>query len=122
MTISGTHAGDNVTTLREHNSQIHALAWSPDGNRLASTSYDLTARIWDVASEKMVLGPLRHSHEITSVAWEPNGERLATGSIDETVKIWSTTTGREARHSAWSCRNSNFTRMAARRPAGLGGR
>jgi eukaryotic-like serine/threonine-protein kinase len=95
VTISGTHAGDNVTTLREHNSQIHALAWSPDSKRLASTSFDHTTRIWDVASEKTVLGPLRHSHEVTSVAWEPNGERLATGSIDETVKIWSTTTGQE---------------------------
>jgi len=95
VTISGTHAGDNVTTLREHKSPIHALAWSPDSKRLASASYDHTARIWDVASEKTVLGPLRHSHEVTSVAWEPNGERLATGCIDETVKIWSTTAGRE---------------------------
>jgi eukaryotic-like serine/threonine-protein kinase len=51
--------------------------------------------VWEGASEKMVLGPLRHSHGIASVAWEPDGQRLATGSVDETVKIWDATTGRE---------------------------
>src|SRR5262249_15436651 len=51
--------------------------------------------IWEVASQKRILGPLRHSHGITSIAWEPAGKRLATGSMDETVKIWNATTGHE---------------------------
>src|SRR5262249_7018639 len=97
VTISGIRAGDEVVTLRGHVGSISNLAWSPDGTRLASTSRnDFGARIWDVASKKMVLGPLRHSHEITSLAWEPDGQRLATGSADETVKVWNATTGREA--------------------------
>jgi WD40 repeat protein/serine/threonine protein kinase len=95
LTISGTHAGDKIVTLRGHSATIQDLAWHPDGARLASASVDLTARIWDVASEKMVVGPLRHSHRIMSVVWEPNGQRLATGSVDETVKIWNATTGHE---------------------------
>jgi WD40 repeat protein/serine/threonine protein kinase len=95
VTISGTHTGDKIITLRGHTSWINDLAWRPDGARLASAGADLTARIWDVASEKMVVGALRHSHYIMSVVWEPNGERLATGSVDETVKIWNATTGHE---------------------------
>jgi WD40 repeat protein/serine/threonine protein kinase len=97
LTISGTQAGDRIVTLRGQVGSISNLAWSPDGRRLASASRnDFTVRIWDVASEKRVLRPLRHSHEITSLAWEPDGQRLATGSADETVKIWIASTGREA--------------------------
>jgi WD40 repeat protein/serine/threonine protein kinase len=97
VTISGTHPGDKIVTLRGQVGAICYLAWSPDGARLAATSRnDFSVRIWEVASEKMVLGPLRHSHEITSFAWEPNGQRLATGSADETVKIWNATSGGEA--------------------------
>ena len=95
VTVSGTHAGDEIVMPRAHLAAIHRVAWSPDSARLASASYDFTARIWDIASKKMVLGPLQHTHEVTTVAWEPNGKRLATGSIDETVKIWDATTGRE---------------------------
>jgi WD40 repeat protein len=95
VTISGTHAGDKIVTLRGHSWGVYDLAWSPDGSRLASAAADFTARIWDVASERMVVGPLRHSHRVMSVAWEPDGQRLATGSVDETVKIWNATTGRE---------------------------
>jgi WD40 repeat protein/serine/threonine protein kinase len=95
VTISGTHGGDKVVTLRKRSWGVYDLAWSPDGTRLASAGADFTARIWDVASEKMVVGPLRHSHRVMSVAWEPNGQRLATCSVDETVKVWNATTGRE---------------------------
>jgi len=96
VTISGTHAGDKLVTLRGHVDLIYGLAWSPDSDRLASASGDFTARIWEVASEKTAFRPLRHTHGITSIAWEPSGQRLATGSIDQTVKIWDAATGREA--------------------------
>ncbi|MBI1842107.1 MAG: serine/threonine protein kinase [Verrucomicrobia bacterium] len=97
VSISGARAGARITALRAHVDTIYHLAWSPDSSRLASTSAnDFFVSVWDVASEKVVLGPLRHSHGITSIAWEPNGNRLATGSMDETVKIWDTDTGREA--------------------------
>jgi WD40 repeat protein/serine/threonine protein kinase len=96
VTISGTHARDRIDTLRGTFAPITSLAWSPDSARLAAaSSYDYSTRIWEVASRRIVVGPLAHSHETLSVAWEPNGHRLATGSIDETVKIWDANTGRE---------------------------
>jgi WD40 repeat protein/serine/threonine protein kinase len=96
VTISGVHAGDKIVTLRGHAGSVSNLAWSPDGTRLAATSRnDFSVRVWDVASLKTVLPPLRHSHEVTSFAWEPDGQRLATGGADETVKVWNAATGRE---------------------------
>jgi WD40 repeat protein/serine/threonine protein kinase/tetratricopeptide (TPR) repeat protein len=92
----GTGADVKIVTLNATDAQITSVAWSPDSTRLVSAStHDQAARIWDVASQKVVLGPLRHSHEITTVAWSPDGEQLATGSIDDSVKVWNTTTGNE---------------------------
>jgi WD40 repeat protein/serine/threonine protein kinase/tetratricopeptide (TPR) repeat protein len=96
VTISGTQAGDEIVTLRERAGAISNLAWSLDGTRLAATIRgDFSVKVWEAASGKVVLGPLRHSHEITSLAWEYGGQRLATGSADETIKLWDTSTGRE---------------------------
>jgi WD40 repeat protein/serine/threonine protein kinase len=96
VTISAPQGGAKVITLRGHAGAISNLAWSPEGTRLAVVSRnDFAVKIWEVASEKIVLGPLRHSHEITYLAWEPDGQRLASGSADETVKVWNATTGRE---------------------------
>jgi WD40 repeat protein/serine/threonine protein kinase len=97
ITLSGTRGGGEIVTLRGHVGGVTNVAWSPDSTRLAATSRnDFSVRVWEVASEKMVLGPLRHSHEVTSLAWEPDGQRLATGGADELVKVWNAVTGREA--------------------------
>ena len=96
VTISGTQVGGRIAKWKAHNDGIYRLAWSPDSSRIATSSgNDFFVSVWDVASEKMVLGPLRHSHGICSIAWEANGQRLATGSIDQTIKIWNASTGRE---------------------------
>ncbi len=96
VTISSAEPGGKVVTLRPHRDQIYHLAWSPDSTRLASTSAnDFFVSIWDIASAKMVLGPLRHSHGITAIAWGADGRQLATGSMDETVKVWDALTGQE---------------------------
>ncbi len=44
-----------VWTLRGHTSEIRRIAWSPDGQKLASPSSDNTVRIWDIDSGKMFL-------------------------------------------------------------------
>jgi WD40 repeat protein/serine/threonine protein kinase len=96
VTLSPAHAGAETTKLRAHVDWIYHLAWSPDSSRLATTSAnDFFVSIWNVATQKTVLGPLRHSHGITTIEWEPGGQRLATGSMDETVKIWDANTGHE---------------------------
>jgi WD40 repeat protein len=42
--------GTEVAELRGHRAYVHAVAFSPDGTRLASCSGDFTVRVWDSLS------------------------------------------------------------------------
>jgi len=82
-------------SLKGHEDDVLALAFSPDGKRLASGSADRTARTWAVASgecERVLKG---HRLLIYGVAFSPDGLRLATASGDGTGRIWSVETGKE---------------------------
>jgi hypothetical protein len=60
-----------VARLPGHTSYVWSLAWSPDGNTLASGSGDSTVRLWDTA-------PLKTRYQVRSeaAALRPEAERL----------------------------------------------
>ncbi len=80
--------GSHVYTYRGHTDEVLAVAWSPDGRRIASGSgyYDTTVQVWDAADGNHVLTYRGHSGR--TVAWSPDGTRIASGSTDTTVQVW----------------------------------
>ena len=82
-----------VKTLLGHSDAVFALAFSPDGSRLASSSYDRVAKLWDVATGKELRTFQEHNGPVYSVVFTPDGMRLVSASGDGTVKVWDTTTG-----------------------------
>src|SRR5688500_5909682 len=50
---------NQAATLSGHSGPVNAVAWSPDGRRIATASLDSTARVWDVASRAGTL-TIRH--------------------------------------------------------------
>jgi WD40 repeat protein len=85
----------NLFTLREHESSIGSVAFSPDGKLMVTASDDKTARLWDVATGKEIAVLRGHEGPVTFAAFSPNGMLVMTASEDTTARLWDTTTSKE---------------------------
>ena len=82
-------------TLRGHSSDVHSVAFSPDGQTLASGSRDRTINLWDLTSGAQKATLKGHSSYVFSVAFSPDGQTLASGRFDHTVKLWDVASARQ---------------------------
>jgi small GTP-binding protein len=80
--------------LHGHADSIYRIAWSPDGQRLASPSEDQTIRIWDARGGACVRTLGKYADGVISVAWSPDGQRLAWASWDNTIHLWESSSGK----------------------------
>ena len=81
----------NIRTLK-HNSRVEAVAFSPDGNILASHSHDVI--LWEYTTGRKI-DTLFRTYSGGSVAFSPDGTILAAGSPDNKVRMWEVSTRRE---------------------------
>jgi serine/threonine protein kinase len=79
-------------TYRGHFGRVNALAWSPNGQRIASVGSDKTLQVWDSVTGKKYFIHRNPSSTITCVAWSYDGRYLATGANDKLVQVWDTVT------------------------------
>ncbi|HJN25749.1 MAG TPA: hypothetical protein QGG18_08690, partial [Rhodospirillales bacterium] len=77
-----------------HTGSVMHVSWSPDGTRIATASYDNTARIWDVDGGKPLATMSGHTGTVMHVSWSPDGTRIATASSDATARIWDVDGGK----------------------------
>ncbi|HZZ56572.1 MAG TPA: protein kinase [Opitutaceae bacterium] len=68
--------------------RVWAVAFSPDGARLATTCSDRAVRLWDTATGRCLQVLRGHADEVWSAAFSPDGRWLATGAKDGAVLLW----------------------------------
>lgn len=73
--------------IKGHSHVVRSLAFSPDGKRLLSGSFDRSLQIWDVKSGKFLKNFAGHTDLIFCVAWSPTGNTIASSSYNE-VRLW----------------------------------
>lgn len=75
------------------NFSVLALAWSPDGTRIASTCGDKTIRIWNATNGNHIANLKVRSEWVSSVAWSPDSKRIALTNSNHTAQVWDALTG-----------------------------
>ncbi|MBX9680534.1 MAG: hypothetical protein K2X38_17390 [Gemmataceae bacterium] len=79
-----------------HGQEIVAVAYSPDGLRLATASKDHSVKIWDLANGHELLTYLGHKDQVRCVAFSPDGSRIASAGAEKDIRVWDPATGKDA--------------------------
>jgi WD40 repeat protein len=88
--IVNARTGHTVAPLREDG--IRSFAFSPDGNLLATGSYDRTARLWNVGTGKL-LHVLEHHGYVLDESFSDDGSSLVTAASDGGGYVWDVANG-----------------------------
>jgi WD40 repeat protein len=96
-----------VHTLTGHSSYVYTLAISPDGQTLASGSWDDTIKLWQLSTKQEICTLTGHASNVRTVVISPDGHMMVSGSDNFAIKQWQMSTGAEIRtlnhHSGWVC-------------------
>jgi WD40 repeat protein len=98
---TGQHHGLLLPTLSTHytfdlhDGDVFALAWSPNGEYVASGGRDKTVQVWNVQTGEMTTYYQGHSEAVYALAWSPESDMIASGGRDKTVQVWDAKTEKE---------------------------
>uniref|UniRef100_A0A4W3HRZ1 Coronin n=1 Tax=Callorhinchus milii TaxID=7868 RepID=A0A4W3HRZ1_CALMI len=77
------------TVLPGHPEKIYSIKFHPlAADILASSSHDMTVKIWNLDTGKMVIELKGHKDQIFSLCWSPNGQFLSTVCRDGKIRIY----------------------------------
>lgn len=80
-------AGTTPRMLSGHDDLVSALAWQPQGPRLASGGLDGAILLWQPIRGRKPVGRVQWNAGVTRLAWRPDGSALAAGGEAGTVAV-----------------------------------
>ncbi|KAG0261786.1 hypothetical protein BG011_000688 [Mortierella polycephala] len=82
--------------LKGHQGAVYAVQYSPNGQYLATGSFDKTVRIWDGTTNQNSLYVLKgHALNISDLAWSHDSTMLLSAAYDKTCKLWDIESGKQ---------------------------
>ena len=83
-------------TLKDSETELFTVAFSPDGHHLAAGGWDGKIRLWKLDTEVPQCVVLSgHEKEVHQVTFSPDGHTLASAGSDSKVRLWNVATGSE---------------------------
>ncbi|MDR3193503.1 MAG: hypothetical protein LBT87_10600, partial [Treponema sp.] len=102
LVFAGTLEAQDVYLQEGHRSSVEALAWSPDGTRMASAGENESGywqvKIWDMSTGRLLFSKPMPGYYNGGLAWNPDGTRLAAAVYSYNggeFKIWDAESGEE---------------------------
>lgn len=105
------HARALIVPRLQHGDAVLAIAYSPDGTRLASASKDKTVKIWDLSNGRELFVYRDHQEAVRAVAWDPHGKFIVTAGGNE-VRMWNPADGSRIR--SWKNHTRTVNTLAIR--------
>jgi WD40 repeat protein len=71
-----------------------SAAFSPDGRRIVTASWDNTARVWEGETGKQLAVLAGHEGLVLGASFSADGRRVVTASADTTARLWDGESGK----------------------------
>ncbi len=79
--------------LEGHTRSVNHTAFSPDGQRIVTSSSDDTARVWNALNGQLLVKLEGHESTVNYAEFSPDGQRIVTASGDNTARVWNAGSG-----------------------------
>lgn len=82
-------SGDTLFNLAQHTDLVTDALWSPDGQFIATASFDHTVKVWSASSGNLVCTYTQSDDAVYALAWSPNSQFIASNGGNNTIHIWN---------------------------------
>jgi WD40 repeat protein len=86
-----------ILTLLGHSSEIKSCSFSPDGNKIISSSGDKMLKLWEISTGRELHAFAGHYAGVNGCAFSPDGTLIVSASSDKTLRIWDSSSGQAIR-------------------------
>ncbi|PKI62946.1 notchless protein homolog [Punica granatum] len=76
------------TRMTGHQQLVNHVYFSPDGQWIASASFDKSVKLWNGITGKFVTAFRGHVGPVYQISWSADSRLLLSGSKDSTLKVW----------------------------------
>ena len=115
--IHATSNGAVLQKIKKHTDWVTTLAFSPNGEMLATADRNGGISVWDPDNAQEIHTLAGHKGGVTALSWRSDSKVLASASEDGTIKLWEMQEGKMAK--TWNAHNGGVLSVSYARDGKL---